>query len=253
VITVLFALTAFAMVTGMGASHVVDKTVELSTVAKVPLAAPAEVLFSLATQYVGPWMATVMSILVLSSLFAGLLAFQNAASRYLFAMGRGGVLPARLGTVNGRGAPAAASLVTSVITGIVIVVFAVFQLDPVLNLFYWFSGLSVVAIVLIEILVCIAIMVYFRRNKGEENVFQTIIAPILATIGLVLGEYLLMSRFGLLAGTVADGVDPTVDSWGLSLIGWILVILPFALLGVGFLVSRARTSVNEELLRDVLS
>jgi len=187
VITVLFALTAFAMVTGMGASHVVDKTVELSTVAKVPLAAPAEVLFSLATQYVGPWMATVMSILVLSSLFAGLLAFQNAASRYLFAMGRGGVLPARLGTVNGRGAPAAASLVTSVITGIVIVVFAVFQLDPVLNLFYWFSGLSVVAIVLIEILVCIAIMVYFRRNTGEENVFQTIIAPILATIGLVLG------------------------------------------------------------------
>jgi len=132
-------------------------------------------------------MATVMSILVLSSLFAGLLAFQNAASRYLFAMGRGGVLPARLGTVNGRGAPAAASLVTSVITGIVIVVFAVFQLDPVLNLFYWFSGLSVVAIVLIEILVCIAIMVYFRRNTGEENVFQTIIAPILATIGLVLG------------------------------------------------------------------
>ena len=198
-------------------------------------------------------MATVMSILVLSSLFAGLLAFQNAASRYLFAMGRGGVLPARLGTVNGRGAPAAASLVTSVITGIVIVVFAVFQLDPVLNLFYWFSGLSVVAIVLIEILVCIAIMVYFRRNTGEENVFQTIIAPILATIGLVLGEYLLMSRFGLLAGTVADGVDPTVDSWGLSLIGWVLVILPFALLGVGFLVSRARTSVNEELLRDVLS
>jgi amino acid transporter len=253
VITVLFSLTAFAMVTGMGASHVVDKTVELSTVAKVPLAAPAEVLFSLATQYVGPWMATVMSILVLSSLFAGLLAFQNAASRYLFAMGRGGVLPARLGTVNGRGAPAAASVVTSVITGVVIVVFAVFQLDPVLNLFYWFSGLSVVAIVLIEILVCIAIMVYFQRNKGEENMFQTIIAPILATIGLVLGEYLLMSRFGLLAGTVADGVDPSVTSWGLSIIGWVLVILPFALLGVGYLVSRARTSVNEELLRDVLS
>jgi amino acid transporter len=140
-----------------------------------------------------------------------------------------------------------------VITGVVIVIFAVFQLDPVLNLFYWFSGLSVVAIVLIEILVCIAIMVYFRRNKGDENVFQTFIAPVLATVGLVLGEYLLMSRFGLLAGTVAEGVDPTVTPWGLSVIGWVLVILPFALLGIGYLVSRARTSVNEELLRDVLS
>ena len=190
---------------------------------------------------------------MLPSLFAGLLAFQNEASRYLFAMGRGGVLAVRCGTVDGRGAPAAASVVTSVIIGLVIVVLVLFKIYPVLNLLYWFSGLSVVAIVLIEILVCIAIIVYFRRNKGEENVFQTIIAPILATIGLLLGEYLLMSRFGLLAGTVAEGVDPTVTPWGLSVIGWVLVILPFALLGAGYLVSRARTSVNGELLRDVLS
>ncbi|SDM79459.1 L-asparagine transporter [Cryobacterium flavum] len=253
VITVLFGLTAFAMVTGMGASTVVEKTVELSTVAGVPLADPAAVLFALATQYVGPWMATLMSILVLSSLFAGLLAFQNAASRYLFALGRGGALPGPLSTVNGRGAPSTASLVTSVITGVVLVVFAVFQLDPVLNLFYWFSGLSVIAIVLIEILVSIAIIAYFRRNKGTENIFQTVIAPVLATFGLLLGEYLLMSHFGLLAGTVADGVDPTTTSWGLSTIGWVLVALPFALLIGGYIFSRLRNHENDDLVRDVLS
>ena len=194
-----------------------------------------------------------MSILVLSSLFAGLFAVQNAVSRYLFAMGRGGVLPARLGTVNGRGAPSNASMVTSAISGLVIVIFAVFQLDPVLNLFFWFSGLAVVAIVLIEILVCVAVIAYFRKNRGNENIFQTMIAPVLAIIGLVLGEYLLMSRFGLLAGTVAPGVDPTVTSWGLSPIGWVLILLPFALLVVGYIVSRIRRDVNEELLRDVLS
>lgn len=253
VITVLFALTAFAMVTGMGSSHVVDTTAELSTVGKEALADPAAVLFALATQYVGPWMATVMSILVLSSLFAGLLAFQNAAGRYLFAMGRGGVLPSKLGTVNRRGAPTNASMVTSVISGLVIVTFAIFQLDPILNLFYWFSGLAVVAIVLIEILVCIAVIAYFRKNRGEENVFQTLIAPVLAIIGLVLGEYLLMSRFGLLAGTVAEGVDPTVTPWGLSPIGWVLIALPFALLLIGFVVSQARRAINQDLLRDVLS
>ncbi|MDJ0337646.1 APC family permease [Cryobacterium sp. PH31-O1] len=253
VITVLFGLTAFAMVTGMGASTVVEKTVELSTVAGVPLADPAAVLFALATQYIGPWMATVMSILVLSSLFAGLLAFQNAASRYLFALGRGGALPKPLRKVNGRGAPSTASLVTSVITGVVLVVFAVFQLDPVLNLFYWFSGLSVIAIVLIEILVSVAIIAYFRRNKGAENIFQTVIAPVLATIGLLLGEYLLMSHFGLLAGTVADGVDPTTTSWGLSTIGWVLVALPFVLLIGGYVWSRLQNHENENLVRDVLS
>ena len=219
VITALFALTAFAMVTGMGASSVVEKTVELSSLDGVPLADPAAVLFSLATQYVAPWMATVMGVLVISSLFAGPLAFQNAASRYLFALGRGGALPAPLSHVNGRGAPSTASLATSVLTDLVIVTFAVFRLDPVLNMFYWFSGLAVVAIVLIEILVCIAVIAFFRRNAGSENVVQTIIAPVLATIGLILGEYLLMSRFGLLAGTVAEGVDPTMSSWGLSPIG----------------------------------
>ena len=39
-----------------------------------------------------------------------------------------------------------------------------------------------------------------------------------------------MSRFGLLAGTVADGVDPTTPAWGLNTTGWILVALPFVTL-----------------------
>ncbi|TDW29613.1 APC family permease [Cryobacterium psychrophilum] len=253
VITVLFAMTAFAMVTGLGASTVVERTVELSSLDGVPLADPAAVLFGLATQYVGPWMATVMGILVLSSLFAGLLAFQNAAGRYLFALGRGGALPRPLGRVNKRGAPSAASLVTSAVTGAVIITFALFQLDPVLNLFYWFSGLAVVAIVLIEILVCIAVIVYFRRNRGSENLFQTVIAPVLAAAGLIMGEYLLMSRFGLLAGTVVEGVDPTVTAWGLSPLGWVLVSLPFVLLLVGYLWSALSRSENEALVKDVLS
>lgn len=253
VITVLFALTAFAMVTGLGASTVVERTVELSSLDGVPLADPAAVLFGLATQYVGPWMATIMSILVLSSLFAGLLAFQNAAGRYLFALGRGGALPRPLSLVNKRGAPSAASLVTSAFTGVVIIIFAIFQLDPVLNLFYWFSGLAVVAIVLIEILVCIAVIVYFRRNRGSENLFQTVIAPVLAATGLIIGEYLLMSRFGLLAGTVAEGVDPTVTPWGLSPMGLVLVSLPFVLLLVGYFWSALSRSENETLVKDVLS
>ncbi len=249
VITVLFAVTAFAMVTGMGSSAAVEKTLSLSN----NLANPAAVLFSLAAQYVAPWMATVMSILVLSSLFAGLLAFQNAASRYFFAMGRGGVLPKSLGTVNRRGAPGRASVLTSVISGAIIVIFAVFQLDPVLNLFNWFSGLAVVAIVLIEVLVCIAVIVYFAKNKGTENVFVIVVAPVLATIGLVLGEYLLISRFGILAGTAAEGVDPTVTPWAMSAIGWILVLVPFIVLVVGYIISATRRTVNEELLRDVVS
>ena len=249
IITGLFALTAFAMVTGMGASISVDKVLELSN----GLTNPAAVLFGLATQYVGPWLAVVMGTLVLTSLFGALLALQNSAARYFFALGRSGVVAPALGKVNGRGAPGNASIVTSVIAGLVIVLFAILQLDPVLTLFYWFSGLAVVAIVLIEILVCIAVIVYFRKNKGPENIFQTLIAPVLATLGLIIGEYLLMSRFGLLAGTVAEGVDPTTTSWGLSATGWVLVLLPFVLWVAGWIYARVRTNVNADLLKDFVS
>lgn len=254
VITVLFAATAFAVVTGLGHGAVVDKTVELSTVEDVPLTDPAAVLFSVAEQYVGPWLATLMSWLVLSSLFAGLLAFQNSAARYFFAMGRARVLPGVLDRTNGRGAPHVASILTSVISAVVIGYFAVKGLDPVLNLFFWFSGLAVVAIILVEILVSIAVIVYFRRSDEDKRIWHTLIAPLLATIALGLGLYLLISRFGLLAGTVAEGHDPTTQAFGLNTTGWILVALPFAMVVVGWLVGVVRrTSENEDAIKDLVS
>jgi len=155
-------------------------------------------------------------------------------------MGRAGVLPTRLDHVNKAGAPLLGSVVTSVITGIVIVLFAVTGKDPVLNLFFWFSGLAVVAIVLVEFLVCFAVMAYFRRHPHELSLWKTTIAPILAALGLLVGEYLLMSRFGLLAGTVAEGVDPTTQAWGLNLLGYTLVLLPFVAFVVGTVVGVIR-------------
>ncbi|HET8958660.1 MAG TPA: APC family permease, partial [Microcella sp.] len=81
VISLLFAIVSFAMVTGMGASQVVDQVLELSG----GLGDPAGVLFGLTEQYVGGWLTLAMGVLVITSLFAGLLAFQNAAARYFFA------------------------------------------------------------------------------------------------------------------------------------------------------------------------
>ncbi|MGD9957025.1 MAG: APC family permease, partial [Candidatus Nanopelagicales bacterium] len=235
-ITVIFGFTAFAIVSGLGSSVVIDKTLELSD----GLANPAAVLFAVAEQYVGTWMSDLMSWLVLSSLFAGLLAFQNSAARYFYAMGRAGVLPTRLDRVNRRGAPWTSAVVTSVITLIVILIFVVQNLDPILNLFYWFSGLAVLAIVFVEILVSIAVIAFFQRHKGEASVWASVIAPVLAIIGLALGLYLLASRFGLLAGTVQEGVDPTTEAWGLNATGWILVLTPFVMFVVGLVVGAVR-------------
>jgi amino acid transporter len=253
-ITVLFALTSFAIVTGLGADTVVEEAAKISTVDGTPLADPAAVVFHVADQYVGSWLSTLMSWLVLSSLFAGLLAFQNSAARYFFAMGRAGVLPRALDHTNRRGAPHIASMAASVVSLAVIVLFAVRGLDPVLNLFYWFSGLAVVAIVVVEALVCLAVIAFFRRTGDDRRLWHTLIAPALACAGLLVGLYLLMSRFGLLAGTVAEGVDPAAQTWGLNLTGWVLVLLPFAVLVLGIVLGAVRRGgENQDAVRDLVS
>ena len=261
-ITALFGLTTFAIVSALGSQSVVDRVAEISTVGGTPLTNPAEVVFSVARDNVGAWLgsgagtfvSTAMEWLVLSSLFAGLLAFQNAASRYFFSMGRAGVLPTALDRVNRAGAPFVASLTTTVIAGAVIVFFAATGKDPVLNLFYWASGLAVLGIVLVEALVSLAVIAFFRRTRLDTRVWHTMIAPALALVGLVIGAFLLMSRFGLLAGTVAEGVDPTTQSWGLNATGWTLVLLPFVMFVVGWVIGLVRRNAeNEDAVMDLVS
>lgn len=253
-IGVIFAFVTFAMVTALGSQSVIDEVVARSTVDDIPLLDPAAVLFSIASEYVGEWMATVMSWLVLSSLFAGLLAFQNSLARYFFAMGRAGVFSERLDHTNRFGAPGNGSIVASVITAIVVVVFIIRGWDPVLNMFYWFSAVAVIAIVLVEILVSIAVIAYFRKTKEDTRVWHTIIAPVLAALGLVLGLYLLMSRFAIFAGTAAEGSDPTVQAWALNPLGWFLVLSPFGVFVIGIIVGALRRKrENVDAIADLVS
>jgi len=254
IITGLFAITSFAMVTGMGASKIFDEVIARSAVEGVPLANPAGVLFSLTDQYVGSWMTQLMSVLVLSSLFAGLLAFQNATSRYFFALGRGGVLPTRFGMTNKSGAPAAGVILTSIIALVVIGGFAAAGLDGIGNLFFWMSAVAVIAIILVEILVSLAVVAYFMK-EGGENVWRSKVAPILSAIALALGLYLLMSRFNLLAGTVTEGVDPSLpeSAWQLNTTGWVLVLMPFIAALIGYIYASINKKENASLVKDILS
>ena len=250
IIAALFAVVSFAMVVGMGSSQLIDQVVERSSV----LADPAAVLFSLAAEYVSPEIVTIMALLVVTSLFAGLLAFQNAAARYFFAMGRGGVMPSMLGETNKAGAPQNGALLTSIIAGAVIVLFAAAGLDPFLNLFSWMSGIAVIAVVAVEVLVSIAVIAYFNK-AGGGTLWNSKIAPATSVVLMLAGLYLLMSRFNLLAGTSADGVDPSLpeSAWALSGLGWFFVLLPFLAMIVWYVVAGTRKNKNDALVRDFAS
>jgi amino acid transporter len=247
-ITALFTFVSLAMVTGLGASSV---QAEVAKLAGDDLSNPAAVLYHLAEVNVGSWMPEVMSILVLSSLFAGLLAFQNAASRYFFALGRGGVLAKRFGTTNKAGAPSAGVVLTSVLALLVMAGFALAGLDGIGNLFFWMSAVAVIAIIFVEILVSIAVVAYFMK-EGGENVWRSKIAPIVSAIALAAGLYLLMSRFNLL-GSLAPTPERSGNAWDLSTLGWVLVLSPFIAALVGYIFAVVNKKENASLVKDILS
>lgn len=236
-ITLLFAVVGFGLVSGLGASNIEEKVFEITAVGGIPLEDPSAVLFGLSDEFVGAWLTELFGWVVLTSLFAAMLAFQNSAARYFFSMGRAGVLPKSLDRTNASQAPWVGTVWVTVIALIVVVIFIAFDWDPILNMFFWFGGVAVISIVLTEILVSIAVIVYFMRTKEDTRIWNTKIAPVLAIIGLAVGEYMLMSRFNLFSGTSST---EEANAWEMNTTGWILVLLPFAMFVAGLIVGTIR-------------
>ncbi|KUN57820.1 amino acid permease [Streptomyces canus] len=156
----------------------------------------------------GGWVNDVLPILLATSLFAGILAFHNSANRYLFSLSREGLLPGRLRTLNRRRSPWAAGLVQTVIAVLLVVPFALAGKDPVLTLFSWFSGVGVLACMLLYFLTSISVIVFFRRERLDTRLWHTLIAPALGAAGIAGVIWVVLANF-----TTLIGGDPATATW----------------------------------------
>jgi len=91
---------------------------------------PIDLWLNLVNANLGGLLTTVYKLLVVVGSFACAMAFHNAASRYIYAMGRESITPFvrnSLGAINAKhGSPAMASLVQTVITIVLLALFAFF-------------------------------------------------------------------------------------------------------------------------------
>jgi amino acid transporter len=85
----------------------------------------------------GSVLSQIAQVLFLTSLFAAALAFHNCCWRYIFALGREGVLPAALARTGGNNIPKAASLVQSLTGLVTIAVYAIGGWPPLTYMFFW--------------------------------------------------------------------------------------------------------------------
>jgi amino acid transporter len=186
--------------------------------------------------FVGGWAKELMSLLILTSSFACGMAFHNTASRYMYSLGREGVLPAALGETHGAyKSPFKASIVQSVLAAIWIILFMAFMgsndasAQAYVGVYTMLAVLGTALLLILQAVVSIAIIVYFNKHGGG-NVFSTMIAPAIAFVSQAYLVYLLFSNISILGGTALF----------FSLIPWIAL----AIIVIGLIWGFALKSMN---------
>ncbi|MDX3709130.1 APC family permease [Streptomyces europaeiscabiei] len=219
-VTAFFAFTSWMLISAHGpASSAAAAALEAGDGAGF-VAAPV-------SAELGAWAGDALPILLATSLFASILAFHNSANRYLFSLGREGLLPRALSTLNGRQSPWLAGLVQTGVAALLVFPFALAGKDPVLTLFSWLSGLAVLAIMLLYLLTSVSVIVYFRHERsGDTRLWNTLIAPALGAGGIAGAIWLIISNF-----TTLIGGDTATAVWlGLAVPGALLAGMAMPLL-----------------------
>jgi amino acid transporter len=190
IIAVFYTLSSWALIAGYGASNAQAAAGEN----------PGAFVFAANTQFVGEASTTVMQLLLVTSLFAAVLALHNATSRYLFALGRDGLLPRALGHTHSRyHTPYVASRVQIAIATVVIAGFAIGGADPYLLLSTSMAGLGTLGIVALQAAAAVAVIAFFRRRR-DPRVWTTVLAPLAGAAGLVTACVLIVNNYGALTG-----------------------------------------------------
>jgi amino acid transporter len=164
----------------------------------------ANFMFKINTMYAGALSTEIMTWLVVTSIFAACLAMHNSLARYLFALGRDGVLPKSIGKAHSvNRSPSTASHVQSSISFSIVAVFAIAQADPYATLYAWLIGVGSVAILLLFTAASFSVCFALRKRNREKRIVVTTVAPITAGIAMLLFLGLALFNYPTLTGSTS--------------------------------------------------
>lgn len=180
-----------------------------------------DLLFSLAGDYLGSGFADIVRILLLVSLTAAMLAFHNSATRYLFSLGRAGVLPRGLAHTRANGAPQRALIVNAAFGTVMAGLFAVAHLDPIGSLVPSMIGFGTLCVLALQMLAALSIVVYFRKQR-DRRWWATLIAPGIGFVALLCIVAMAIWNFDIVAGSEALAVNLLPILLGVALVAGIV-------------------------------
>ena len=210
---VFYVFVSWMAITGTGQSNAV----------KVATDNPMGLFFGPTEQYVGHWAVDVMQWLMITGSLACGMAFHNCASRYMYALGREGVLPSLQRTI-GRthprhGSPHIAGIVQSVISAVLVGAFWIAGKDPYNGTYVLLAILGTMAILVVQAVCSFAVLAYFRSNHPESrHWFKTFTAPLVGGLAMLAVVVLLVSNMGAAAGSESGSLILKATPWIVALI-----------------------------------
>jgi amino acid transporter len=190
-------------------------------------ASPLDLFFHLVDAKLGGVLLDVYKILLVIGSFACAMAFHNAASRYLFALGReipSDKIKSTVGAAHPtHGSPYVASAIQSVITMVLVLLFFFFTavqvpdangtpvdtptLVPYTNVYGLLALIGTAAILLVQAICSAAVIWYFWVKKAHKgNVVTTLICPLIGGVAMLYVVWTLWDNRAFAAGLAANSL-----------------------------------------------
>lgn len=233
IVGLIHAITVWAIVSAVGVRNAQETALaSLET---------GDLVLVLVDQYLGPFMLIAVLVLLVVSLFAAQLAFHNVAARYLFSLGRAGVLPASLSRTRANGVPQNALVLNAGFAIVVAGFFAAFGLDAITTLVPVMIGFGTLCILVLQMAAALAVVVYFRR-RGDARLGKTFVAPGLGFLGLLGICTMAVLNFSVLAGS---------EAWYVTVLPWLLALAVVGGVAYGAHLRSRRPEVYDRLESDL--
>lgn len=218
-ITGWYILTSWAFVVGGGGADA----------PAAALANPGTFVFALSDEYVGTAWTSILEVLIVTSMFGGVLAFHNAAIRYMFSLARDGFLPTPLVRIHpSYHSPVVANGVNAVLLLVISAGFAVAGLDPLTSLSTSMTGFGAVGLLGLVAATSLSVAVYFWR-AGKRDLLHVGL-PVVGTIGVGAALVLSLQNYALMTGT---------DNSVINHLPWLHVVTILVVVVVSFRVRRS--------------
>jgi amino acid transporter len=134
-------------------------------------------LDTLATRYVGNWLAVIIDFSVAASAFVAALAGTNLTSRTAYAMGREGGLPRTFAWTHPRFRTPWVGIIFSLVVTLLLGVFFAHHYDPI-TYFIWMATCATIGILITYILIAVGGIAFFAKDRAGWNPLLDLVVPV---------------------------------------------------------------------------